>query len=83
MSEGYESKDKFKLNDLSNKEIIINDLNFIIPTKINEYKINNFIESSLGLKIQDSPDIKNFGFLYILKQKELIDSYGWTIKSFK
>jgi hypothetical protein len=34
--EGYESKDKFKLNDLSNKEIIINDLNFIIPTKINE-----------------------------------------------
>ncbi len=77
--EGYESKDKFKLNDLSNKEIIINDLNFIIPTKINEYKINNFIESSLGLKIQDSPDIKNFGFLYNLKEKEIIDSYGWTI----
>ena len=80
MNEGYESEDKFKLKDILNKEIIINDFNFIIPTKLNEHKIDNFIPSSLGLKIQDSPDIKNYGFLYILKQKEIIDSFGWTIK---
>ena len=80
LNEGYESEDKFKLKDISNKEIIISDFNFIIPTKLNEHKIDNFIPSSLGLKIQDSPDIKNYGFLYILKQKEIIDSFGWTIK---
>ena len=80
LNEGYESEDKFKLKYISNKEIIISDFNFIIPTKLNEHKIDNFIPSSLGLKIQDSPDIKNYGFLYILKQKEIIDSFGWTIK---
>jgi len=79
MSEGYESKDKFKLNDIK-KKIINEELNFILPIKINKYKIKNFIPSSLGLRIHESYDTKNYSFLYILKQKEIIDSYGWTIK---
>ena len=47
--------------------------------KITESKLDKFIPLSLGLNIHDSLNTKNYGFLYQLKEREIIDYFGWTI----
>ena len=47
--------------------------------KITESKLDKFIPLSLGLNIHDSLNTKNYGLLYQLKEREIIDYFGWTI----
>ena len=80
ISQGYEVMDKIKLLDIKNKNIEINDFNYILPTKLNKNKDINFKTSIIGLKIQEAIYLQKNGFIHQLKQNNIIDSYSWTIK---
>ena len=72
---GFLSSENIILNDLKNKEFEIKDFNFVLPSK----QGIKLYPSLIGLGIE-SYYMKTTGFLYQLKQKRIIDSYGWTIK---
>ena len=72
---GFLSSENIIMNDLKNKEFEIKDFNFVLPSK----QGIKLYPSLIGLGIE-SYYMKTTGFLYQLKQKRIIDSYGWTIK---
>ena len=72
--------EKINIYNIKDEKLKVDNFNFIIPIKITESKLDKFIPSSLGLKIHDSLNTKNYGFLYHLKEREIIDSFGWTIQ---
>ena len=72
---GFLSSENIIMNDLKNKEFEIKDFNFVLPSK----QGIKLYPSLIGLGIENYY-MKTTGFLYQLKQKGIIDSYGWTIK---
>ena len=69
----------FDLNKKINKEIIINDFDFVLVDKF--HKKNNFSEiyySSIGLSIFDNT-LNEFNFIKNLKNNNLIKKYIWFI----
>ena len=72
---GFLSSENIYINDLKNKELEIQDFNFVLPSK----EGIKLYPSLIGLGIENYY-MKTSGFLYQLKQKGIIDSYGWTIK---
>ena len=72
---GYISQENIYLTNLENKEIEISKFTFVLPSKEGK----KIFPSLIGLGI-DSYYTKETGFIYQLKQKEIIKSYGWTIK---
>ena len=72
---GFLSSENIYINDIKKKELEIQDFNFVLPSK----EGIKLYPSLIGLGIE-SYYMKTTGFLYQLKQKRIIDSYGWTIK---
>ncbi len=72
---GFLSSENIYINDIKKKELEIQDFNFVLPSK----EGIKLYPSLIGLGIENYY-MKTSGFLYQLKQKGIIDSYGWTIK---
>ncbi len=72
---GFLSSENIYVNDIKKKEFEIKDFNFVLPSK----EGIKLYPSLIGLGIE-SYYMKTTGFLYQLKQKGIIDSFGWTIK---
>ena len=80
------AKENFKLlsydiNNKKDKEIEINDLNFIFIVKNKNIKNENLTELfylTIGLQIISDNKYK-YNFIHILKERKIIDNYNWFI----
>ena len=73
ISKGYISSDNFKfINNKNNKQIELTNITFILATRGNYF--SDIQSSGIGLKIKN----ENTNFIYQLKKRDIIDSYGFT-----
>ena len=77
-SKGYLSSDNFKfINNKNNKQIELTNITFILATRGNYH--SNIQSSGIRLKIKK----ENTNFIYQLKKRDIIDSYGFTFFFYK
>ena len=73
ISKGYISSDNFKfINNKNNKQIELTNITFILATRGNYF--SDIQSSGIGLKIKN----ENTNFIYQLKKRDIIDSYGFS-----
>ena len=75
--EGYYSYDKIQINTLNDKSSNEN-LTFILATKEELHrKIPN--DGIMGLKVEDTSNVREQGIIYQLKKQNITDNYAFTI----
>ena len=71
----------YNLEEKTNNEIIINDLDFILGVRNKIIELNNFIdiyELNIGLELMNSQTEK-FNFINLLKERSIINDYNWFL----
>ena len=74
---GFYSIDTIYLKNYSQREMIYNNFNFILATKINSNQ--NFPNGIIGLKFEDTSLVRNQSLIFRLKENNLIEKKCFTI----